>query len=113
MVQEAILLVRQGVGVTKWQIVLEVQLNGPPDDIDGLLDRVMTDLVDADIEDPAIGLVGADSGLAEIEFVVTGASNIHEAHELAQAILAKTALQLPDGGTLVGESTRQAELVLA
>ena len=95
----------------KWQIVSEVQLSGAPNDVEGLLDQVMSDLVDADVEDPSIGVVGSDPGVAEIEFVVSGLSSLHEAHEMAQEILAKTALQLPAGGTLVGESTRKAEPV--
>ncbi|HEY1826659.1 MAG TPA: hypothetical protein VGF87_01490 [Acidimicrobiales bacterium] len=96
----------------KWQIVLEVQLRGSPDDVEGLLDQVMTDLVDADVEDPGIG-VSSNPGIAEIEFVVDGPATLDEAHRLAQDIMAKTALQLPEGGTLVGESTRKAELVPA
>ncbi len=99
----------------KWQIVLEIQLSGSPDDIEALLDQVMTDLVDAGIENPGIGITGSAPGLAEIEFVVSGPATLHEAHRVAQDIMSKTALRLPAdvGATLVGESTRNAELVPA
>ncbi len=86
-------------------------MEGSSEDVEALLDQVMTDLVDAGIEDPGIGVATA-SGLAEIEFVVS-APSLPEAHWVALEVMSKTALQLPDGGTLVGESTRNAELVPA
>ncbi len=96
----------------KWQMVLEVQLTGSSDDIEELLDQVMLDLLAAGVENPGIGISGSDPGLAEIEFVVDAPPVLHEAHDLAQEILGKSALKLPQGGTLVGESTRRAEPAL-
>lgn len=94
----------------KWQIRLEVRLHGQPDDVEAVLDGAMERLVDAAIEDPAVGAV-LEAGTVEIEFVVD-AEALEDAHQRARAILAE-ALELPPHSELVGESTRRAELVSA
>jgi len=94
----------------KWQIRLEVRLHGQPDDVEAVLDGVMEHLVDAGIEDPAVG--GAlETGTVEIEFVVDGEA-LEDAHQRVRGILAE-ALDLPPNSELVGESTRRAEPVSA
>lgn len=92
----------------KWHILLEVRLPGEPADVEALLDNVMEHLVDAGIEDPAVG-ASLQAGTVEIEFVVDGGV-LEEAHQRARHILAE-ALKLPPNSELVGESTRRAELV--
>ena len=77
----------------KWQMVLEVQLTGSSADIEELLDQVMLDLLAAGVANPGIGISGSDPGLAEIEFVVDAPPVLHEAHDLAQEILGKSALR--------------------
>jgi hypothetical protein len=94
----------------KWQILLEVELYGAPNDIEAVLDRVMEYLVDDNVENPGVG-VALETGFTEIEFVVV-ADGIEEAHEIARKVLSKS-LNLPSSGQLIGESTRKAELVLA
>lgn len=94
----------------KWQILLEVRLHGEPDDVEVLLDNVMGHLVDAGIEDPAVG-AAVGTGAVEIEFVVEGDA-LEDAHQRARGVIEK-ALALPPNSELVGESTRKAELVLA
>jgi hypothetical protein len=99
----------------KWQCLLEVLVvEDDPNQIEVRMDEVMTDLVDAGVEDPTIGLSIRNPGtaLVELEFVVE-AETLQEAHEAGRYILAKTGLRFPDGGTLVGESTRQSELIPA
>lgn len=98
----------------KWQCQLEVLVEDDPDLIESLMDEVMTDLVDAGVEDPTIGVTSLTpaTAIVELEFVVE-AETLHEAHEAGRSILASTGLKLPGGGTLVGESTRQSELIPA
>lgn len=89
----------------KWQIVLEVQLHGAPDDIEVLLDRAMEHLVDDGIENPGVG-TSLESGFTEIEFVVL-AADLEEAQSEARQVIAK-ALEMPPGSELVGETARKA-----
>lgn len=94
----------------KWHILLEVRLRGEPDDVEAVLDSVMEHLVDAGIEDPAVGAT-LQVGAVEIEFIVDG-EDLEEAHQRARRVLAD-ALELPPESELVGESTRRAEPVPA
>lgn len=88
----------------KWQILLEVQLYGDPDEIEALLDEVMECLVDSGIDDPTVGAALA-TGVAQIEFVVEAAS-LQEAQVLARELCVK-ALGQPNG-EFIGESTRRS-----
>ncbi|MGH9106359.1 MAG: hypothetical protein ACRDZX_11090 [Acidimicrobiales bacterium] len=94
----------------KWHILLEVRLQGEPEDVEAVLDNLMEHLVDAGIEDPAVG-ASLQMGTVEIEFVVDGAV-LEEAHRRSRNILAG-ALMLPPNSELVGESTRRVEFVPA
>ena len=97
-------------GTMKWHILLEVRLHGEPEAVEAFLDDVMERMVDAGIEDPAVG-ASLQAGIVEIEFVVEGGF-LEEAHQRVRRILAE-ALRLPANSELVGESTRRAELVPA
>ena len=90
----------------KWQIVLEVELNGAPEDVEAVLDQVMEHLVDEDVHNPSVG-AAIGTGKTEIEFVVE-AETLDHAHYLAHALLSKS-LNLPALGQLVGQSTRKSE----
>jgi hypothetical protein len=90
----------------KWQMTLVADLHGSPDDVEALLDDAMGRLVEAGIQDPAVGAELAGTEVC-IEFVV-------EADDLtrAQANGLKVidhALQLPVGSELIGATTRKAD----
>jgi len=87
----------------KWQIVLEVQLHGAPDDIERALDNAMNHLEDLGIQDPSVG-ASLSSGFSEIEFVVD-AETFTEAQRSAESIIAKV---LGAPGEIIGASARQA-----
>jgi hypothetical protein len=101
------MLVTDG-GTMKWHILLEVRLKGEPEDVEAFLDNVMEHMVDAGVEDPAVGS-SLQAGTTEIEFVVEGAF-LEEAHQRGRRILSE-AIKLPANSELVGESTRRAEFV--
>ena len=91
----------------KWQIRLEVKIDGDADAVEAFLDNVMEQLVDSGVEDPAVGAATA-TGATEIEFLVDGQS-IEESQYNARDIACK---MIP-GIEIVGEVTRRAELVSA
>jgi|GEM_PF-6418509 len=86
----------------KWQIVLEVQLDGKPEDLQRVLDDTMESLLEASVEDPTVGAT-LSSGVVEIEFVVD-APALSVAQQKAHEIIAK-ALGVP--ADLIGESVRR------
>lgn len=94
----------------KWHIVLEIRFHGDPDSVEAALDSIMEQLVDADVEVPAIGAALLE-GAAEVEFLVE-AGSLEEAHQRARHI-AEEVVELPLESELIGESTRRAELVPA
>jgi hypothetical protein len=94
----------------KWQIVLEVELNGAPENVEAVLDRLMEQLVDEDVENPSVG-AAIGTGKTDIEFVVE-AETLEDAHYVAHKLLSKS-LNLPALGQLVGQSTRKSELIPA
>jgi hypothetical protein len=94
----------------KWQIVLEVELDGAPADIEAVLDHVMEQLVDEDVHNPSVG-ASLEAGKTEIEFVVE-AETLEDAHQRAHKLLSRS-LNLPALGQLVGQSTRKSELIPA
>ena len=98
------MLVKDGVEM-KWQMALVVDLQGSPEDVEALLDDAMERLVDARVEDPAVGAELAGTEVC-LEFVVE-ADDLTSAHETAIGVI-EHGLQLPPDSELIGSTTRKA-----
>ncbi len=94
----------------KWQMAFVAQLQGSPEDVEAMLDAAMERMLEAGVEDPAIGAALA-SGAISIEFVVEGA-DVEEIQRAGLSVL-RHALQQSGNSEILGTRTDRLEPALA